>query len=83
LLEFHFFLSQNLDYSRFEKYGLKKPFFQHKLRKKDTSSAPKLDKAVKEVWCTEMTREYFQKLSDSMPRRMQLVINAKGGSTKY
>ncbi len=53
------------------------------LRKKDISSVPKLTAAIKELWTQELTAEYLKKLSDSMPRRLQMVIEAKGEAIKY
>ncbi len=42
----------------------------------DITSLPKLMEAIKMM-------DYFQKLSDSMPRGLQMVIEAKGEMTKY
>jgi hypothetical protein len=53
------------------------------LKKKDTSSVPKLISAIKELWTQELTIDHLQKLSDSMPRRLQMVIEAKGEAIKY
>ena len=36
----------------------------------------------KTLWVT-METDYFEKLADSMPRRLQDVIQAKGFMTKY
>jgi hypothetical protein len=38
---------------------------------------------IKIVWVKDMKLDYFQKLSDSMPRRLQMVIQVKGEMTKY
>ena len=44
---------------------------------------PKLEQAIKEIWVQEITPEYCQKLVESMPRRLQMVIDAGGNTTKY
>lgn len=38
---------------------------------------------VKKVWRTMITPELCVKLIESMPRRIEAVIKAKGGQTKY
>ena len=35
------------------------------------------------VWCQKMSLDYFQNLSNSMPKRLQMVIKKKGNMTKY
>jgi hypothetical protein len=35
------------------------------------------------MWELDMGLSYFNKLSDSMPRRLLLVIDQKGEMTKY
>jgi hypothetical protein len=49
----------------------------------DITCLPKLMEAIKMIWVKDMKLDYFQKLSDSMPRRLQIVIEAKGEMTKY
>jgi hypothetical protein len=49
----------------------------------DITSLPKLMEAIKMMWVQDMKLDYFQKLSDSMPRKLQMVIEAKGEMTKY
>jgi hypothetical protein len=49
----------------------------------DITSLPKLMEAIKMMWVKDMRLDYSQKLSDSMPRRLQMVIEAKGQMTKY
>ena len=39
-------------------------------------------KIARKVW-REVTPEYLERLYESMPRRMQAVIAAQGGYTKY
>jgi len=38
--------------------------------------------ALKEAW-EELDKKYFRNLVESMPKRLQAVIKAKGGHTKY
>lgn len=47
------------------------------------TSLPKLIKAIKIMWVSDMSKELFRKLARSMPRRLQKVIEAKGQMTKY
>ena len=42
-----------------------------------------LEQAIKEVWVRELSNEYCQSLVESMPRRLEAVIKAKGKPTKY
>ena len=56
---------------------------KNKLQKCDTGSIPKLTEAIKILWVTDLSPEYCKSLSDSMPKRIQDVIKAKGYSTKY
>jgi hypothetical protein len=51
--------------------------------KKDISSVPKLTSAIKELWIQELTTQYLRNLSDSMPKRLQMVIEAKEEAIKY
>jgi len=39
-------------------------------------------KIVQKVW-NNITPDYLQSLYESMPRRMQAVVDAQGGHTKY
>jgi hypothetical protein len=45
-----------------------------KLKGSNITSLPKLMEAIKMIWVKEMKLDYFQKLYDSMPRRLQMVI---------
>lgn len=54
-----------------------------KLVENKQSSLPNFIEAIKKVWCTDMSTDYFRKLSDSMPKRLQDVIKKKGNMTKY
>jgi hypothetical protein len=39
--------------------------------------------AIKLMWVRDMGISYFLKLADSMPRRLQMVVDQKGEMTKY
>lgn len=54
-----------------------------KVAKTNPTSYDDLIQKIKQVWVTEITPEYCQKLCDSMPRRIQAVIDNNGYSTKY
>jgi transposase len=54
-----------------------------RVRRLATSNLEELKKEIVRVWIEEMSPEYFEKLSDSMPRRLEEVIKAKGQITKY
>lgn len=56
---------------------------KNKLQNCDTGSILKLTEAIKKLWITDLSPEYCKSLSDSMPKRIQHVIKAKGYSTKY
>ena len=58
-------------------------WMKNQLQEKDTGSVPKLIEAIKEMWCTEVTVNYLKTLSDGMPKRLQLVLEADGEMTKY
>ena len=47
------------------------------------TSVPALQEEVKRLWCMGTPVELLKKLSDSMPRRLQAVIDAGGEMTKY
>ena len=54
-------------------------------RIKDLLEASNLDQLfdfVKEEW-EKLPKDFFQKLVDSMPRRIRAVIRNHGGSTSY
>ncbi|KAI0217548.1 hypothetical protein LSAT2_030687, partial [Lamellibrachia satsuma] len=54
-----------------------------KVADKQSSSAQNLKQAIKDIWVTEITREYCESLVYSMPPRIKAVIDSKGGHTKY
>lgn len=53
-----------------------------KIRKKKISNKSELKQALTEAWL-QISNETCQKLIESMPRRLQAVIEAKGMHTKY
>ena len=55
------------------------------VRKENTQPANLeiLQEELKKVWSQEMSTEYFKNLSDSMPKRLQMIIKNKGNMTKY
>ena len=61
--------------------------YWHKIKKtmseKKSTNPGALKEELKEVWCQEMTTEYFRNLSDSITKRLQMVIKNKGNMTKY
>lgn len=58
-------------------------YMKEALKTKDIASVPKITEEIKKLWLTGISSEYFKNLSDSMPRRLQMVIDAKGDMTKY
>ena len=53
------------------------------LKQKKTPNLDTLKVELIKVWCQEMSLEYFQNLSNSMSKRLQMVIKNKGNMTKY
>jgi hypothetical protein len=53
------------------------------MKGKNISSVPKLIHELKILWMTGIPQDYCRKLSDSMPSRIQQVLDAKGEATKY
>ena len=58
-------------------------FTKNRLSTCNTSSVPRLSHEILKMWTTEMELDYFRNLSDSMPKRLQMVIKCKGQMTKY
>ena len=52
------------------------------LRDRDTSSLPKLEAQINDIW-KNLDRDYLKVLIDSVPDRLQQVIDKKGKATKY
>lgn len=55
---------------------------KQRLRSKDISSLSRLEAAVRDAW-DNIPPEILRRLSDSLPNRLQTVINRKGATTKY
>jgi hypothetical protein len=51
-------------------------------RKEKATSTDGLKNIARQVW-RGITQEYLENLYQSMPQRMQAVIAAQGGHTKY
>ena len=54
-----------------------------KVFEKQPASAKELVDAIKPVWVHEFSAEYCRSLVESMPKRLESIIKAKGGPTKY
>ena len=54
-----------------------------KLAAKKPRNKRELHEAIINVWNHGLTRDFLQKLIESMPARIKAVIKAKGGTTKY
>lgn len=53
-----------------------------RLRNDHSSNETELFEKVKRIW-NEIPKQTLEKLVDSMPRRCQAVLDAKGYATKY
>ena len=53
------------------------------MEQKKTPNLETLKLELMKVWCQEMSLDYFQNLSNSMPKRLQMVIKKKGNMKKY
>jgi hypothetical protein len=58
-------------------------FMQGKLKEKDSIYMPKLIKEIELLWTTGIAKDYREIQSNSMTRRIQKVIAAKGEATKH
>ena len=56
---------------------------KNKVADRQLTSAQEMETAIKLVWIHEITPEYCRNLVESMPRRLQAVLNNRGGHTKY
>jgi len=54
-----------------------------KVSEKHPANTKELQEAIKAVWVLELSAEYCRHLVESMPKRLEAVIKAKGGPTKY
>ena len=55
---------------------------KYQLRGRDTSSLPKLEAEIRDIWAN-LDRDYLKTLVDSVPDRLQEVIDRKGLATRY
>lgn len=53
------------------------------LSNRKTPNLEVLKGELRKMWCQEMNLEYFRKLSDSMPKRLAIVLKNKGNMTPY
>ena len=56
---------------------------KNKVAEEQPSSLKQMENVIKKVWTLGITSEYCCKLIVSMPRRFKMVIDNKGGHTKY
>ena len=56
---------------------------KNKVSERQPTNAKMLEQAKKEVWVRDISQAYCRNLVESMPRRLEAVIKAKGGPTKY
>ena len=56
---------------------------KNKVSEGQPNNAKMLEQAIKEVWVRDISLAYCRNLVESMPRRLEAVIKAKGGPTKY
>ena len=57
-------------------------FLKSKIQETRPSNINDLQQELKKLWIT-LDSTYFVSLADSMPKRLQMVINSKGEMTKY
>ena len=57
-------------------------FLKNKIQEKRPNNINDLQQELKKLWVT-LDSTYFASLADSMPKRLQMVINSKGEMTKY
>jgi hypothetical protein len=56
---------------------------KNKLKKTTITSVTVLKEEIMKLWVLETSPEYLKKLSDSMPKRLELVCKYKEEMTKY
>ena len=49
----------------------------------DTRNVTKLEAAIKELWCRDMSLSVFMDYANTMPDRIKEVLQCKGGHTHY
>ncbi len=59
-------------------------YMKYKLKSdRAVTSLPKMIHALKMMWIKDMPLEYFRKLCNSMPRRIEEVLANNGHMSKY
>ena len=53
------------------------------MSEKQPTNTKELEEAIEAVWMLELLAEYCGSLMERMPKRLEAVIKAKGGPTKY
>jgi len=56
---------------------------KNKVAEKHPTRLPSLNKTIKSSWVLDMPTELCRNLIESMPRQIRVVLEAKGGHTKY
>ena len=56
---------------------------KRKLEEKEVSSVTAMKEEITNIWENEIAVQYCRTLARSMPNRLQAVLEAKGGPTKY
>ena len=58
------------------------PYYR-KVSEKQPINTRELEEAIEVVWVLELSAEYCRSLMESISKRLEAVIKAKGGPTKY
>ena len=59
-------------------------WIKQQLQDSKATSLPQLQQEIKELWTLQMDNiQYLKNLAESMPRRLEAVIQNEGNSTKY
>lgn len=58
-------------------------YMKLKLKSMHLKNMGELKQAITSMWVNEMPHDYLKKLSASMPKRLQLVLESNGDMTKY
>ena len=58
-------------------------WMKDQLQEINITSVPMLQEEIKKLWVQLTPLAYLRKLAESMPRRLQQVIDAEGNMTKY
>ena len=56
---------------------------KNKVAERQPNIAKMMEQAIEEVWVRDISPAYCRNLVESKPRRLEAVIKAKGGPTKY